>query len=212
MIDWEMDKNKIEQFLIDICLKIARQGKGCLFIIKEHNFDYDILIEQDIKSFSIFDNQRRVELLALHSDGACVIDLEGNLISYGAKIKDTETLKGFGTRHSAAYTASLKGNDAILASEEDRKVRIFKNGKIMQVDPFEKNISIKVQEAVNFFDLLPKSLSVGVVGAVGTSIVAAVPIGIVLIPGVTVFATGYMVAQLVQDYLKRKEITNGMVK
>src|SRR3989344_5736425 len=97
------------------------------------------LMEKEITA-NMLENQRRLEALAL-LDGACIVDKNGSLIAYSAKIINTKVFKGFGTRHSAAYTASLNKNVAILASEEDRKIRIFKNGKlIMQIDPMEKNI------------------------------------------------------------------------
>jgi len=106
-------KKEIQKLLIDIAVKIAKQGKGCLFVIKENGVKYDLLFEKDIKGFDIFKNERRLEVLAL-IDGACIIDKKGNLIAYGANIKNVKSFKGFGTRHSAAYTAS-EGNTAILA-------------------------------------------------------------------------------------------------
>ncbi|MBU3907499.1 MAG: DNA integrity scanning protein DisA nucleotide-binding domain protein [Nanoarchaeota archaeon] len=198
-------KNKVEQVLIDTAMKIAKQEKGCLFIIKEGKLNYETLIEQDVKPFSIYENPRRLEALAL-LDGACVISEEGKLLAYSAKIKKTKVYSGYGTRHSAAYSASLSGNTAILASEEDRKIRIFKGGVlIMQIDPLEKNIEYKTKEAVNILE----SVGVGSVASFTAStllpaaytslmgVSSATPAGFVLVPGIIVFgAAHYLVKQI----------------
>ena len=178
-------KKEIQKLLIDIAVKIAKQGKGCLFVIKENGVKYDLLFEKDIKGFDIFKNERRLEVLAL-IDCACIIDKKGNLIAYGANIKNVKSFKGFGTRHSAAYTAS-EGNTAILASEEDRKVKIFQKGKlIMQLDPYEKNIEYKTGEAVNILE----SIGAGTITTIGATVLAPA-LGISLLPGIIIFGIPY---------------------
>lgn len=187
-------KQEIEKLLIDTALKIAKEGKGCIFILKEKPFDYDLLIEQDIKPFSIFENQRRFLLLGSH-DGACIIDLNGNLINYAVHIKTdkmSKTLMNFGTRHNSSAVASLPGNTVVLASEEDKKVRIFKLGKmIMEIDPLAKNIQYKTKEAVNILE------SIGVGSLVTLGAITAIPTaGITLIPGIIVFGSSYFLIKL----------------
>jgi DNA integrity scanning protein DisA with diadenylate cyclase activity len=181
-------RDKIEKLLIEISLKIARQGKGCLFVIKEKNLDYENLLEQDVKPFNIFENQRRLEALAL-IDGACIIDQKGNLIAYGVSISNTKVFLGYGTRHSASYTASLNGNTAIMSSEEDKKVRIFKKGKlIMQLDPLEKRVNNKVSEAVNILE----SMGFGVTATYGlTALVPNLSPGLQIFPGIILFGSAY---------------------
>jgi hypothetical protein len=192
---------KIEKLLIDISIKIAKQGKGCLFVIKQGPLKYGLLMEKDIKAFDIFKNERRLELLAI-MDGACIIDLKGNLIAYGAQIKNVKTLRGFGTRHSAAYTAS-HDNIAILASEEDRKVKIFKKGKlIMQLDSYEKNIEYKTKDAVNIME----SIGAGTITTIGATVLAPT-LGISLLPGIIIFGVPYFLIKKygasLKDYLVR---------
>ena len=183
----------IEKTLIDIAIKIAKQEKGCLFVIKINGLNFDTLLPQDVKPFYILENQRRLEALAL-LDGACIVDKNGSLIAYSAKIINTKVFKGFGTRHSAAYTASLNKNVAILASEEDRKIRIFKNGKlIMQIDPMEKNIESKTKEAVNVLE----SIGAGSIATIGASVLAPT-LGITLIPGIVIFGSTYYLVKLIQ--------------
>ncbi len=184
---------KVEQVLLEISIKIAKQEKGCLFVIKQNGLEYETLIAQDIKPFNIIDNQRRLEALAL-LDGACVIDKKGYLIAYSAQISNTKTFKGFGTRHSAAFTASLNKNIAILASEEDKKIRIFKNGKLlMQIDPMEKNIEQRTKEAVNVLE----SIGVGSIATIGASVIAPT-LGITLIPGIVIFGSTYYLIKMLQ--------------
>jgi len=192
---------KIEKILIDISIKIAKQGKGCLFVIKQGPLSYGLLMEKDIKSFDIFKNERRLELLAV-MDGACVIDIRGKLLAYGAQIKNVKTLRGFGTRHSAAYTAS-QNNIAILSSEEDRKVKIFKKGKlIMQLDPYEKNIEYKTKDAVNILE----SIGAGAITTIGATVLAPT-LGIALLPGIIIFGVPYYLIKRygtsLKDYLVR---------
>jgi hypothetical protein len=184
-------KDQIEKSLIDISLKIAKQGKGCLFVILETKLDYENLIEQDVKSFNIFENQRRLEALAL-LDGACIIDLKGNLIAYSAHIKNTKTFKGYGTRHAAAHTSSLAGNLTILASEEDKKVKIWKAGQmVMQLGPLEKDIQKKIVEAVTILE----SVGAGSLAVLGTSILMPT-LGITIIPGIIIFGSLHFITKM----------------
>jgi hypothetical protein len=180
----ESKKGEVEKCLIEIALKIAREGKGCLFVMKEKNLDYDFLLPQDIKPFPVLDNRRRLEALAI-IDGACIIDSHGNLIAYGVKINHTKSYKGYGTRHSAAYTASF-GNISIMASEEDRKVRIFKEGDLMaQMDALERNIDTKASDTASLLE----SIGVGSLVTIGSSMILPPSAGIAIAPGVIFFGS-----------------------
>jgi len=183
----------VEKLLLDIAIKIAKQGKGCLLVIKKDGVVYEPLLPQDVKPFTIQENQRRFETLAL-LDGACIIDVKGKLVAYAAHIKNTKTFKGYGTRHSAAYTASLHNNTAILASEEDKKIRVFKNGKlVMQLDPFAKDIEKHTKQAVNVLE----SVGAGSIATIGTSILAPT-LGITLLPGIVIFGSTYFLIKLIR--------------
>ena len=186
-----MIKKKLEKLLIDTAIKIAKQGKGCLFIIKENSLKYQTLYKQDVKPFNVLNDARRLEVLAL-IDGAVIVDLKGNLIAYSAKIKSTKVLMGFGTRHSAAYSAS-QSNTVIMASEEDRKVKVFKKGKLlMQIDPFEKNIEYKTSEVVNILE----SVGAGSLATIGASVLVPA-LGVALIPGIIVFGSAHYLVRLI---------------
>lgn len=190
----------IEEILTKIALKVAKSKKGCIFVIMNNQFDYAPLIEQDIKPFAVYDYQKRVEALAI-IDGACIISPEGNLIAYAVNILNTKIFSGYGTRHAAAYTASHGGNIVIMASEEDAKVRIFKDGKlIMQIDALERNIETKTKEVSNIIE----SVGIGTLGAIGVGLLTPA-IGISLIPGILIFGTSHYVFKLIGLSLDRNK-------
>ena len=182
---------KIEALLIDTAIKVAKSGKGCLFVIMRNKIDYEPLIPQDLPSFPIFDNERR--LLALAGlDGAVIVDMDGMVLGYSCNIMGVKSYNGYGTRHSAGYTASIKNNTVILASEEDRKVRIFSGGKlIMQIDALEKGIETRTNEAVNMLE----SIGVGSLGAIAVMSFAPA-LGIAIVPGIIVFGSAHYLIKL----------------
>lgn len=194
-------KDKIENFLIEVALKIARDKKGCLFIIKDGKLDYKLQMKNDLKPFNILENGRRLEPLALQS-GACIISPEGKLINYSAMVLNIKTYKKIpGTRHAAAYTASLTGNISILSSDDDLKVRIFKNGKLAaQLDPFEKGIEKNIPKVTEALEgEFIKSAGAGTIGYVGLSALAPT-IGIAFLPGVILFGSIYYLIKNAKEF------------
>lgn len=195
-----MATENIEETLTRIALKIAKQKKGCILVIMNNKFDYAPLIEQDVKPFSVFDNQRRTEALAI-IDGACIISPEGELINYASNIMNTKTYSGYGTRHAAAYTASHNGNIVIMASEEDGKVRIFKDAKlIMQLDSTEKGIEQKTGEIANFLE----SFGAGTLASIGVGVLVPT-VGITLIPGIIIFTSAHYAFRLIGDMMNKNK-------
>lgn len=180
---------KLEEILIQVGLRIAKRGEGALFVIGD--VDYEPLVEQSVPPFKVGANLKLLESLAL-IDGAVIIDRQGFMRAYGVLIKTKKTLKGFGTRHSAALTASSGNNLVVLVSEEDRKVRILKNGKmIMQLDALQKGVEQSVSGAVNMLE----SVGAGTIGAIGTSLL--VPgLGIALLPGIVVFGSAWYLGKM----------------
>ena len=84
-------------------------------------------------------------------------------------------------------TASKKGNIAILVSEEERKVKIFKDGKyMMQIDSFQKD----VEKQIPMMTKVLESTGAGLIGTIGTAVLAPT-LGIALIPGIVVFGGSY---------------------
>ncbi|MEK6885217.1 MAG: DNA integrity scanning protein DisA nucleotide-binding domain protein, partial [Nanoarchaeota archaeon] len=154
--------------------------------------EYKNLVEQNVHSFNICENPKLLESLAL-MDGAVIIDKKGFITAYGAKLKANKVLKNFGTRHSAAISAAKGDNLVVVVSEEDMKVRVLKQGKmIMQIDALQKNVEKSVPHAVEFLE----SIGAGTVGALGTSLLVPV-LGITFLPGVVLFGSAYYIAKLI---------------
>ncbi len=194
---------KIEEKLIQIAIKLARKGEGGLFILvigKKPPFRP--LIKQNVKPFKVTEtkNEKLIESLAM-IDGAVIVNNKGVLIAYGAMIKDSMPFRGYGTRHAAAITASRGENIVILSSEEERKVKIFKNGRyIMQLDALEKSIDKNLSKVGIFLE----SIGVGFLGTIG--VVTLLPaLGVTIIPGVIIFGSSYYaIKSLIEELGKRK--------
>jgi len=188
---------RIEEKLIHIAIKLARRGEGGLFVIVfGKKPEFKTLVEQNIKPFNVtrMKNEKLVESLAM-IDGAVIINTEGELIAYGAMIRNSVPFKGFGTRHAAALAASKNGNTSILSSEEERKVKIFKNGRyIMQLDALEKGIEKEVPAISRFFE----SVGAGFLGTLGVATLLP-GLGVTIIPGVIIFGGSYYALKSLLD-------------
>jgi hypothetical protein len=185
-------QKKIEKVLLDTAIKLSEQGIGSISIFNIGKLvKYDDLFEKDVEPFDIVETPRRFEILSA-IDGACIIDKDGMVISYSAQVKDTKPYKNYGCRHSAAYTASLGDNLVIMTSEEDKKVRVFRNGvMIMQIDPTEKGVKHKTGEAVE----LMSSVGIGTISTIGISL-AMPTLGLTLIPGIILFGGSHYLIKL----------------
>ena len=183
-------EKELEETLVQIGLKIAKRGEGALIIVGD--IKYKELIDQTIPPFKAVENPKLLESLAL-IDGAVIINREGIVKAYGVMIESTSTLKNFGTRHSAAISASKKpGNLVIIISEEDKKVKILKEGKmIMQIDARQKGVEKSIPPTVNILE----SVGAGTLGAIGTSILVP-SLGLSLFPGVILFGSAYYLAKI----------------
>lgn len=190
---------KIEEKILNISVALARKGEGALFVIGD-KIEYSVLIKQRFEKFNLFDQGSDKLLKSIATiDGSVIIDREGNVVAYGAMIKKTRPFVGYGTRHAAAFTASLKGNTAILCSEEEHKVKIFKNGKLlMQIDGLQKNVEKEIPKITEILE----SVGAGVVGTIGVAALAPA-LGIALIPGVIVFGAGYYAIKNIINRVKK---------
>ena len=189
---------ELEETLIQVGLRIAKREEGALFVIGDVN--YKTLIDQTVPPFKATENPKLLESLAL-IDGAVILDKDGTVKAYGAMIKSTITLKNFGTRHSAAMSASKnKDNLVILISEEDKKIRILKEKKvIMQIDSLQKDIEKSVPKAMQFLE----SIGAGTVGTIGTGILVP-SLGITFLPGVVLFGSAYYLSKILTQRFNNK--------
>lgn len=189
-------KLSLEEVLVQVGLRIAKRGEGALFVVGD--VQYKPLVKQTIPKFKVVDNPKLLESLAL-IDGAVIIDKEGFLKAYGVMIKSKKVLKDHGTRHSAALSAATGENFVVIVSEEDRKVKILKEGKmVMQLDALQKNVEKTVPRIVGFLE----AIGAGTVGAIGTSVLAPT-LGIALLPGVIVFGSAYYLIKLIHKKFEK---------
>lgn len=189
---------KIEEKILEISIELARKGEGALFVIGE-KVNYSLLIKQKIGLFNLFETGSSKILKSIATiDGAVIINSEGDVVAYGAMIKKAKPFLGYGTRHAAALTASQGGNISIMCSEEERKVKIFKDGKfVLQVDALQKNIKKQIPTMAAMLE----SLGVGFLGVVGATALAP-QIGIAIVPGIIVFGASYYAITKIVDFLK----------
>lgn len=189
-------KLSLEEVLIQVGLRIAKRGEGALFVVGD--VQYKTLVNQTVPPFKVIDNPKLLESLAL-IDGAVIIDKKGFLKAYGVMIKSKKVFKNYGTRHSAALSAAYGDNLVVIISEEDRKVKILKDGKlVMQLDALQKDVEKSVPNVVNFLE----AVGAGTVGALGTSLLAPA-LGLALLPGVLVFGSAYYIIKILHKKYAR---------
>jgi hypothetical protein len=191
-------KEDVQEFLIKIGIKIAKRNEGALFVVGKTK--YSKLIDQSMPKFEAMKNPKLLESLAL-IDGAVIINKKGFVEAYGVLIKTSSAFKNFGTRHSAAMTASkAKENFVLLVSEEDKKIRIFKGGKIvMQIDPENKHVEESISSAAGILE----SIGVGTVGTISVGLLAPT-LGITLLPGVVVFGAAHYLGKMIRNSFKKE--------
>ena len=144
-------KTKIYEEILIVAKRIARTKEGALFVIAKNNqFKknlYDTLYPQLFNKHYINELGIEAVLQKLATlDGAVLISDIGEIIAYGAKLKKSRVVPGFGTKHAAAsgITSHIKGSTAILVSEEVNWIKVFKNGTlILEMDSNEKPKSVE---------------------------------------------------------------------
>lgn len=181
---------KLKEVLIQVGLRVAKRGEGALFVVGD--VEYKPLVDQSVPSFEVVKNPKLLESLAL-MDGAIIIDKEGFMVAYGVRVKSTKVFKNFGTRHSAGISAAKGDNIVVLVSEEDKKIRILQEGKmVMQIDALQKDVEKSVNSAVDILE----SIGAGTVGVIGTSILVPT-LGLSLLPGILVFGSAYFLSKAI---------------
>jgi DNA integrity scanning protein DisA with diadenylate cyclase activity len=192
----ERSLKKMEEILIKVGIELARKGEGALFVVSE-NVPHQLLLKQKIEPFSIFERGAEKILTSIATiDGAVIINSKGDVQCYGALIKPKKVFHGYGTRHSAAYSASLCTDTlAILVSEEERKVKIFKEGKVlMQVDALERG----VENQVSGISSVLESIGFGTFSSIGLAAVAP-SLAVAILPGILLFGVPYYLIKKFKD-------------
>lgn len=137
-----MNKKETIAQVMELTTEMAKDRKGSFVVLtkKDISSKYELLYPDLFKGKNINLKDKETKTLIKHlllMDGAVVMDYTGKIITYGAKIKKTKIVLGHGTRHSAARGISaIKDVLAIISSEEDGRIRVFKEGKLIgEINP-----------------------------------------------------------------------------
>lgn len=180
------------QFL-NISKHLAREKHGSLFIIAEREKvedNYQPHYPQIQFSGNILDKgmDAVVEKLAT-LDGAVIFTPQGEMIAYGSRILQSETILGFGTKHAAAkgFTNYDKASTAILVSEESGWIKVFQKGKII-LETDSVDIEPSTLDKVSRF-LTDRDMAL--LASAGISVAA----GIVSAPTLLIVGGAYMIVK-----------------
>lgn len=190
---------QIQKLCIDMAIDIVKAGEGGLFVIGETKH-FSTLFPNffEGQNISVFDKGMNKVLVKLGQiDGAVVINSSGKILAYGAHLSRQAPLQGHGTRHAAAKGISTQpGITAVLASQEGKVVRIFKNGvQLIEINPYTKGVETQMDKVVSFINRPEAALVTG--AAVGSTV-----LGVALLPGIVVFAGSYYIANKIFNFAK----------
>lgn len=137
-----MNKKDTIAQVMQLTTEMAKDRKGSFVVLTKEDISskYEMLYPDLFKGKNINLKDKETKTLIMNlllMDGAVVMDYSGKIITYGAKIKKTKIFLGHGTRHSAARGISeIKDVLAIISSEEDGRIRVFKQGKLIgEINP-----------------------------------------------------------------------------
>lgn len=148
-----MDIKEIYEHLLPIAREIANNKKGAMFVIgprRKLRKNHELMFPAMVEGYSLNEPGMEKVLLKLATlDGAVMVSDSGEVLAYGAKVKRSKPLRGFGTRHAAAHgiTQHIKEAITILVSEESNFVKIFRDGEIvleMKGEEFPKSVDQKI--------------------------------------------------------------------
>ncbi|MDO9096787.1 MAG: diadenylate cyclase [Candidatus Methanoperedens sp.] len=130
-------KSEVMRVILNISKRLAKENQGALFLIAEPkkidgNYRHHYPQIQFAGNLLSKGMDAVVEKLAT-LDGAMIFTPEGELIAYGSRILKTDTMIGFGTRHSAARGITLYDDSftAVLVSEETGWIKVFQKGEVV---------------------------------------------------------------------------------
>ncbi len=146
---------------------------GSLFVIGVPEKKYWKTSYKKIKGLNILnDDDNQVIKKLAEIDGATIIENNGEMAAYGATIKTSKHVLGHGKRHGSAAGISMHKSIAILSSEEDGYVRVFKNGScIEEINAKTKVSATAIEKMANFIN--NPDIRALTAGGVALSIVAA---------------------------------------
>ncbi len=189
---------QVQKECLDIAMDVCRSGEGGLIVIgktKSYRRMFPNFFQKH--HINVLDKGMDKVLAKLATiDGAVVVHPDGEIMAYGAHITRSRAQQGAGTRHAAAKGISGEKNMvAIVASEEGKVVRLFKDGRqVVEINPHTKGVEQQTSRIVRFVNSPDGALAAG----------AAIAIPFVGIPGVIVFAGSYYVAKNLLKLTKKE--------
>lgn len=179
-----MNKKQVYHKILDLSREIAREKKGALFVIgpeKKIKGTYDLHYSNVLESHMISEKGMAAVMKSLSTlDGATFVTDQGKILCFGARIRKSKTVLGFGTRHAAAagITNEVQDATAVLVSEELGWIKVFQKGKIiMEMDSSKRpaNIQSKIVSFITDNDtalLTTAGASAAIVGLTPVVIIA----------------------------------------
>ncbi len=146
----KMKKEDVYTKIIDIAKSISKRKEGSLFVIApedEYKGTYDSLYAQILGEHYI--NEKGIDAVIekiATLDGAVLVSERGKIVAYGARIKKSKPIPGFGTKHAAAagITSYIPDSSAILVNEKIDWIKVFQKGKIvLEMDSTKNPANVK---------------------------------------------------------------------
>jgi diadenylate cyclase len=197
-----MEKFKSYECMMHVAKRIARSKEGALLVIApKASFagTYDLMFPQVMKGKYVGEKgmEKVLEKLAV-LDGAVLISDKGELIAYGAKLKHSSPLPGFGTKHAAASgtTSKLAGSTAILVSEEENWIKVFQDGKVILETDSEDNPKPLEHKIISF--LTDGDTALLTAGGLSAAILGAPALAPIMVVGGT-----YLALKTARGFIKK---------
>jgi len=199
-----LDSNR----LIETCIALSYdQKEGCLFAIetgvprvKYYKFSKPLLYKRNgkkISRLSLFNKSDLPVIKKLASlDGAMIINRKGELVSISATLIHSYTYLNHGKRHAFALGTTRVAPEVVcvLASEEDRKIRVFKEGVCYAEIDVDTRMSLSAWHKLSEL-LSSKTSHILISSSIAASVLTANPIpALITITGAQAIVAGSLEA------------------
>lgn len=197
-----MDRHKVYEEVLHIAKQIARAKEGALFILADERKirnNYDLLFPQLLTAHSLKEQGMNKVIEKLASlDGAVLLSYSGRIIAFGAKLKKSKPIPGYGTKHAAAagITEYLPDSTAILVSEESNWIKVFQHGKIVLEMDSEDNPKSLEDKIISFLSEGDTALLTA--GGISAALLGGAAIAPIMIVGGT-----YLAIKTATGFIKR---------
>lgn len=201
-----MDKRKVYEEVLHIGKQIARTKEGALFLLSDERKirnNYELLFPQLLTHHSINEEGMNKVIQKLATlDGAVLISYSGKILAFGAKLKRSKPVPGYGTKHAAAagITEHIKDSTAILVSEESNWIKIFQDGKIVMEMDSEDNPKSFEDKIIAFLSEGDTALLTA--GGISAAILGGAAVAPIMIVGGT-----YLAIKTATGFIKKNWIT-----